>query len=82
MALDIGCSKTKTSKAVLLQISCFFGGKTVSTRLVYNSEVCADSQSGAWERYNPGYNLGFPFKTGQNKSAGLRFAIEAGNSLV
>ena len=33
MALDIGCSKTKTSKAVLLQITCFFGGKTVSTRL-------------------------------------------------
>ena len=28
MALDIGCSKTKTSKAVLLQISCFFDRKT------------------------------------------------------
>ena len=33
IALDIGCSKTKTSKAVLLQITCFFGGKTVSTRI-------------------------------------------------
>ena len=35
MALDIGFSKTKTSKAVLLQITCFFGGKTVSISLTY-----------------------------------------------
>ncbi len=35
MALDIGFSKTKTSKADLLQITCFFGGKTVSTWLEF-----------------------------------------------